>query len=67
MGGMESGRHNPDPNAAAAHRPGLYRELRERNERRARVARLVEARREYSRKVERVLQFQRARRSTQRG
>ena len=64
---MKSGTHNPGAGTTAAHRPGLYRELRKRNERRARVAHLLAARREDGLRIERVVQAQRARRSRRGG
>ncbi len=44
----------------ATGRPGPYRELRQRNERRARIAQLLEAQRKHRRSVELVRQLQRA-------
>jgi hypothetical protein len=68
---MESSTHNPGTGATAAHRQELYAELRKRNERRARVARLTESPRERALKramqVERVMQMQRAHRPAKRG
>ncbi|MBV9167412.1 MAG: hypothetical protein JO342_14845 [Solirubrobacterales bacterium] len=64
---MQSGTHDPGRDAPASKRPEFYRELRRRNERRARVARLLEEQRGRRLQIERVMQMQRARRHPQRG
>jgi hypothetical protein len=64
---MEFNRHDPGAGAAVAHRPELYRELRRRNERCARVADRLEARRDRELRIARVVQEHRARRFRQAG
>lgn len=64
---MKSVTRNRGADAAAANRSELYQELRMRNERRARVARLVEAQRERHLPIERVIQAQRECRSRRGG
>ena len=59
---MQSKQRIPGNGAAAAHRPELYRELWRRNERRARVAPLLQERREWKIRIDRVIQPQRAHR-----
>ena len=67
VGGMEGSKHSSSTGADAATRPELDGELLRRSERRARVARLLDAERELRQRVERVLQVRRERRLRHRG